>query len=107
MEQSDTNAEPSSEVNSRLGVVPSEVLPPFEAYRYFPPRDEVFVVIGKSTQRVIFLGGIEYDAKEYEAILKFKIFMAEKKLTLEQEVPDSDILRFLQAGNFDNKASYE
>ena len=107
MELTEEIAGLDSDVNVRLSVAPQEVLPPLEAYRYFPPRDEIFVTIGKSTQRVIFLGGVEYDDAEIKAITKFKIFMAEKKLTLEQEVPDSDILRFLQAGGFDNKASYE
>ena len=60
--------------------VPVQVLPPHEAYRFFPPQEEKVLRIGDYVQRLIFEGGEEYNEEEWDYIHAFEDYLEENKV---------------------------
>jgi len=83
------------------------VLPPPQSYRYFPPQEEIIVTSKKSTQRIIFKGGLKFSVKEKEAINQFKQISQETGYSIDPFFDDAEILRLLQVSKFDIKNAHK
>ena len=75
---------------------------PREAFLFFPSEEETCQWRGKRPIRLIFQGAVEYNAFENEKLTELRAMMEEKPknqhLTF---LPDSTLLRFLQATKYD------
>lgn len=72
---------------------------PSEAYLYQPREADIKV----DSQRQIFDGNMQIDAKEDTAVSQFRAYASRNHYTLTPYWSDNKILRFLQAGNFKNE----
>ena len=88
IENYDAILKPNYEITKRYLEVPEEVFPPDEAYRYFPPLDEVILTTGTFFQRLIFEGGQEFEDYELEHIRTFEDFIEEQKIELSDELKE-------------------
>ena len=84
--ESEDLLKPNYEITKKYLDVPEEVYPPEEAYRYFPPIDEVILTTGTYFQRLIFEGGQEFEDYELEHIKTFEDYLEENKIEMSEEL---------------------
>lgn len=71
---------PNPVLTEEMNHVPDQVLPPYKAYRFFPPQEEKILTIGNYVQRLIFEGGEEFNDEEWEYINAFEDYLEENKI---------------------------
>jgi hypothetical protein len=78
----DDALQPDHEITHEMMHVPDHIRPPAEAYRYFPPKEEIILSIGAYTQRLIFDGGLEFEDYEWEYIDQFEQYIKDNEIEL-------------------------
>eukprot|EP00347_Sterkiella_histriomuscorum_P009640 403340434 len=89
-----------------LTELPEQSKLPLTAYRFNPAEDDVMFICDKHIQRLVFYGGQMWKDWEQEHLDQFDHYMRTHKHQLPEGYRQEEILRNLQAAQFNHKKAY-
>lgn len=94
MERWSSTDDPDTERTRKYNVTDESMNPPFKAYSYSPPHEEALLTVGKISQRLIFMGGTQYEDWEEELLGGLEEYMIDNKLSFSEPIPKHLKMRF-------------